>query len=68
MLDFQFGFRSSGSYADFPTVVSDGIARGFDRSEATPAVALGISKAFNVGWYASLLHKVKGIVIEAAEL
>ena len=63
MLDFQFGFRSSGS-----TVVSDGIARGFDRSEATPAVALGISKAFNAGWYASLLHKVEGIVIEAAAL
>ena len=32
--DFQCGFRSSGSTADLLTVVSDRIARAFNRSEA----------------------------------
>ena len=44
--DFQYGFRSSRSTADLLTVVSDRIARAFNRSGATPAVALDISKAF----------------------
>ena len=43
--DFQYGFRSSRS-TDLLTVVSDKIARGFNRSRATRAVALDISKAF----------------------
>ena len=43
--DFQYGFRSSRSTADLLTVVSDRIARGFNRSRATRAVALDISKA-----------------------
>ena len=43
--DFQYGFRSSGSTADL-TVVSDRIARAFNRSGATRAAALDISKAF----------------------
>ena len=45
--DFQYGFRSSRSTADLPTVVSDRIAWAFNRSGATPALALDISKAFD---------------------
>ena len=33
--DFQYGFRSSRSIADLLTVVSDRIARDFNKSEAT---------------------------------
>ena len=44
--DFQHGFRSSQSTADLVTVVSVRIAWAFNRSEATRAVALDISKAF----------------------
>ena len=40
-------------------VVSDRIARAFNRSGATQAVALGISKAFDRVWHAGLLHKLK---------
>ena len=43
--DFHYGFRSSRSTADLLTVVSDRIARAFNRSGATRAVALDISKA-----------------------
>ena len=57
--DFQYGFRSSRSTADLLTVVSDRIARTFNRSGATRAVALDISKAFDRVWHASLLHKLK---------
>ena len=57
--DFQCGFRSSRSTADLLTVVSDRIARAFDRSGATRAVALDISKAFDRVWHAGLLHKLK---------
>ena len=57
--DFQYGFRSSRSTADLLTVVSDRIARAFNRSGATRAVALDISKAFNRVWHAGLLHKFK---------
>ena len=57
--DFQYGFRSSRSTADLPTVVSDRIARAFNRSRATRAVALDISKAFDRVWHAGLLHKLK---------
>ena len=44
--DFQSGFRSSQSTEDLLTVVSDRIARAFNRSGATRAMALDISKAF----------------------
>ena len=44
---FQYGFRSSRSTADLLTVVSDRIARAFNRSGAIRAVALDISKAFD---------------------
>ena len=42
---------------DLLTVVSDRIARSFNRSGTTRAVALDISKAFDRVWHASLLHK-----------
>ena len=45
--------------ADLLTVASDGIGRAFNRSGATQAVALDISKAFNRVWHADLLHKLK---------
>ena len=57
--DFQYGFRSSRSPADLLTVVSDRIGRAFNRSGATRAVALDMSKAFNRVWHAGLLHKLK---------
>ena len=57
--DFQYGFRSSRSTADLLAVVSDRIARTFNRSGATQAVALDISKAFDRVWHAALLHKVQ---------
>ena len=57
--DFQYGFRSSQSTADLLTVVSDRIAMAFNRSGATQAVALDISKAFDRVWNAGLLHKLK---------
>ena len=57
--DFQYGFRSSRSTADLLTVVSDRIARAFNRSGATRVVALDISKAFDRVWHAGLLHKLK---------
>ena len=57
--DFQYGFRSSRSTADLLTVVSDRTARAFNRSGATRAVALDISKAFDRVWDAGLLHKLK---------
>ena len=57
--DFQYGFRSCRSIADLLTVVSDRIARAFNRSGATRAVALDISKAFDRVWHAGLHHKRK---------
>ena len=57
--DFQYGFRSSRSTADLLRVVSVRIARAVNRSGATRAVALDISKAFERVWHAGLLHKLK---------
>ena len=57
--DFQYGFRSFRSTADLLTIVSDRIARAFNRSNATRAVALDISKAFDRVWHSGLLHKLK---------
>ena len=57
--DFQYGFRSFRSTVDLLTVVSDRIARAFNRSVATRAVARNISKAFDRVWDAGLLHKLK---------
>ena len=39
--------------------MSGRIARAFNRSVATRAVALGISKAFDRLYHAGLLHKLK---------
>ena len=55
--DFQYGFRSCRSTANFLTVVSDRIARVFNSSEATRAVALDISNAFDRVWLTGLLGK-----------
>ena len=49
---------SSRSIADLLTVVSDRIARTFNRSGATRAAALDISKAFNRVWHAGLFRKL----------
>ena len=57
--DFQYGFRSSQSSAYLLTVVSDRIARVFNKSKTTRAVALDIAKAFGRVWHAVLLHKLK---------
>ena len=54
--DFQYGFRSSLSTVDLLTVVSDRVAWDFNRSVASRAVALDISKAFDRVWHAGLLH------------
>ena len=51
--DFQYNFRSSQSTTDFLTVASDRIARAFNRSGATRAVALDRIS------HADLLHKLK---------
>ena len=40
-------------------VVSDRITRAFNRSGATRAVALDISKAFDRVWHVDLLHKLR---------
>ena len=50
---------SSRSTVDVLTAVSDRITRAFNRSGATRAVALDISKAFDRVWHAGLLHKRK---------
>ena len=57
--DFQYGFRSSRSTTDLLTVVSDRIARAANRSGATRALALDISKAFDMVSHAALPHKHK---------
>ena len=56
---FQYGFRCFRSNTDLLTVASDRIARAFDRSRASPAVAFDISKTFDMVCRASLLHKRK---------
>ena len=61
-LDFQYGFRSSWSTANLRTVVSDVIARAFNRSGATWAVALDISKTFDRVWHAGVLQKRKSFM------
>ena len=57
--DFQYDFRSSRSTADLLTVVSDRIARVFNRSGATRAVVLDKSRAFDRVWNAGPLHRLK---------
>ena len=50
--------RSSQSTADLLSVASYRIARAFNRSGTTRAVALDISKAFDRVWHAGLLSKL----------
>ena len=57
--DLQYGFRSSQSTADLLTVMSDRTARAFNRSGATLAVVLDISRAFQRVWQSGFLHKLK---------
>ena len=57
--DFQYGLRSSRSSADLLTVLSDRIARVFNRSGTTRVVELDISKAFDRVWHAGLLYNLK---------
>ena len=45
--DFQFGSRSSQSTADLLAIVSDRTVGAINRSGATSAVVLDISKAFD---------------------
>ena len=52
--DLQYVSRSLRSTADLLTVASDRIARGFNRSGATPTAALAIFKVFH-----RVLHKRK---------
>ena len=58
-LFFQYSLRSSRSTADLLTIVSDKIVSAFNRSSATGAVTLDISKACSRVWHAGLLHKLK---------
>ena len=57
--DFQYSFRSSQLTADLLTLVSDRIARAFNKSGGTRVVALDISKVFGRVQHAGLLHKLK---------
>ena len=57
--DFRYGSRSSRWYSYLLTVLSDKIARTFNRPGATWAVARDISKAFDRVLHESLLHKLK---------
>ena len=52
----NYYFRSSQSTANLLTVVSDRIARGFNKSGT---VVLDISKAFDRVWCTGLHHKPK---------
>ena len=61
--DFEYGFTSSQSTADLLIDVSDRIARAFNKSGATLAVALNISRAFDRVWHAGLLHELKSYEI-----
>ena len=60
--DLQYGCRYSRSTGDRLKVVSDRIARAFNRVEATQAGALGISKAFDKVWHADL-HRLNSYAI-----
>ena len=53
--DFQYGFRPSRSTADLLIDVSDRTAWAFNRSGATQAVGLDISKAFDRTWHDGLI-------------
>ena len=56
---FKYGFRSSRSTAELLINASDRVARAFNRSGATRAVVLDISKAFDRVWHVGFFHKFK---------
>ena len=56
--DFNYGFGSSRSTTDLLTVVSDRTEKTFNRSGATWAVTLDLSKAFDRVWDTGLLCKL----------
>ena len=56
---FLYGFRSSQSTAVFLTVVSERIARDFNKSGTAQAVVVNISRTFDRVWQAGLLRKLK---------
>ena len=60
---FKFGLEMWPSTTNLLTVVSDKIARSFNRSEASRTVPLDISKVFDWVWHAGLLHKLKSYEI-----
>ena len=66
--NFQYSFRSSRSTTDPLAVVPDRISRAFNRSGATQAVALDISKAFERVRHAALLQKRKSYGISVRYL
>ena len=51
--DFQYSFRSSRSTADQLIVVSNRIARAYNKPGTTLAVELDITKAFDRIWHTS---------------
>ena len=55
--DFRYCFWSSQQPANFVKIVSNRIASAYNRSWATRAVALDISKAFARVWHAGLKRK-----------
>lgn len=58
--DFQYGCRSSHSIKNLVSkIVSDRIARTFNRSDVTRVAILHISKAFDSVEYVIVLHKHK---------
>ena len=57
--DFQYEFRSYRSTSEFLTVLSDSIARAFNRAGTTWAVVFDKSKAFDKLCHTGLLHKLK---------
>ena len=57
--NLHYNFRSSQSSADLQTVVSDRIARAFNRAGTTQTVVRDISKTFDGVWNAGLLYKLK---------
>ena len=64
--DFHYGFSSSGLTANLLTVVSDRIARAFNRSvPSCRAVAVDTSKTFERVRHGGLLHKIKAYGISS---
>ena len=59
LFNFQYGFKSYKSIADPLTIVSNRIARAFNKSRATRAVVLDISKVFDRVQDTGLLHRSK---------